>query len=302
MRKFITAVALATLAACTSLAHAQGGQVCFDLRLTVREGGVVNPGDSIGWSIDVFVSSGDNQGLAMALVDLEQGPDNPEPIALTATKAPSTMKDFDRPRGIANRGEGLLSGYGGRKMPVAAPRGGTKLIQIGGAQNNFGQPGTAGIAEDTNVESGVGQGSRGQLLAASKFAAPQRCGVYKLYLTKPIANTLVYVQPAPGFSEVAPATVTLCDGETYFYVSSQFCLLDIDQDDVVSPADLYALIERMVTEPVVDPAQFPEYPRADVNRDGFINGEDLFRYIDELLRSDGFDTMPVSNNDHAAAE
>lgn len=248
-RKWALAAAAGLLAAAAGSGPALAqGTVCYDLRLSVPEGGSVKAGKVIEWKIYVHASTGDNHGLALGIVDMEQATTNPKAIILNPGVAPTEMQDFNLPNGIANVGPAPgTSGYGGTPLPQLQPSGANKLVQIGGAQNNTGRVGITGFAQDVQVEENVGHEPGGRLLARGTFTAPNKVGIYKLFLSNPIANTFIDVQNPPAVSAVAPAAATLCDGAVSFRVVRQLCLADIDGNGIVGPGDLYRYVEIILS-------------------------------------------------------
>ena len=171
-----------------------------------QNGTTVTAGATVEWSVYATVSTGDNAGLALVAVDLEQNAGNPELFDLlpgTEGSIDATMLQFSRPQGIANPGEGgATTGYIGVQRGTA---GSMNLKQIGGAQNTFGAAGST-MGLDYNVEGGVGQ-SGAQLVVSGSFTAPSTDGTYSFSLTNGLANVLDSVQTPPAFSPVSAATV-----------------------------------------------------------------------------------------------
>jgi hypothetical protein len=202
---FPNAVALAT------------GTVSFTLT-SPSAGQTVTPGTSIAWSILVGVSTGDNLGLALFGTDMVQDPSNPVRFDLPyATGIPSAMTGFDRPGGITNPGEGgNPSGYVGVQRGIAGQK---DLIQIGGAQNTFGQAGTS-FGTDPEVDQGIGQSGPQEVVSGS-FEAPATDGVYTYRLQNAFANVLLTVNAPPAFSQVAVAAVNLGAASFSFTVQSE---------------------------------------------------------------------------------
>ncbi len=167
--------------------------------------GTVSRGQLVEWTISATVSVGDNDGLSMISVDLLQDPSNPALLDMPAGNRPVALQDFDRPRGISNPAmTSYGSAYGGTQ--IGAP-GVMKLSQIGGAQNTFGAVGD-GMGSDTVVDSGVGQGPGGQVIATGAFLAPCTLGEYKFSIDSGLANVLELEQePSLQFSLVRSADV-----------------------------------------------------------------------------------------------
>ena len=181
-------------------------------------------GERVILRVRVRANSSDNLGLALALVDIVQDASNPQQINLPSGRRDQGMASFDWPRGYANpRKRFNESGFGG--MPIRNELGGFDLVQIGGAQNTFGQPGPClgpnqdiCIGQDVVVDPGIGHGSTGQLLAAVRFNAPTTPGTYTFRLANPIANTLVDIQAPPAASTVRSASTQLTASTVTFTV------------------------------------------------------------------------------------
>jgi len=204
------------------------------------DGGVVAPGAIVSWSIDFTTSSGDNEGLALLVADLVQDELNPELFDIPhAAGVPAGMSNFARPAGITNPGDGAIAGYRGVQRGTA---GEMNLLQIGGAQNNFGTatPGGTGVAENANLVPAVGQGGA-TLLASGSFTAPDTCGDYIFRLENVLANTLADINAPPAHSPTTAATVTLAGGSIAFTVG---VLGDIDGSGTVDLADLAVLLSQ----------------------------------------------------------
>ena len=202
----------------TALAGGPQPVVTFRLR-SALDGATVAPGQDIICRIRTFASTGDNQGLALALVSLSQDPGNPERFTLPPGRAPAVMEPFDRPLGFTNPDpdDPWGSAYGG--TPVDGD-----LVQIGGAQNTFGiVPPCVGPAlgvcqgQSTVVHTGRGQSPGGQLLSAIRFPAPTTPGTYVLRLHDPVATVLESVVPG-GASNVVHARTKINRGSISFTV------------------------------------------------------------------------------------
>lgn len=262
MRQLVQQLSIIGLLA---VAASAGSAVTFSLS-SPQGSTVVAPGSTVIWAIDFSVSSGDNQGAAMICVDLVQSPGNPSQIDLPpAVGAPAGMSNFNRPAGICNPGEGgAPSGYGGARR---GPAGGRNLIQIGGAQNTFGQafPSGSGVGENANVLTGIGQ-SGSQSLASGSFAAPTACGVYTFSLANPLANTLVVRNNPPAASPVAHATTSLASGSFSITVAP---IGDVDLDFDVDIEDLAQLLANFGT------AGGATLSQGDLTGDGDVELDDL---------------------------
>jgi len=196
---------------------------------------VVPPGATVDWAITFSVSEGDNEGLALLSCDLAQNPDNPAFLDIPpADGVPPEMTNFSRPDGICNPGEtDPVTGYIGVQRGAA---GMMNLVQIGGAQNTFGEamPPGSGVGENANVIAGVGQ-SAPALLAAGTFDAPSACGPYTFELANALANVLVEHNEPPAFSPVTEAIVDTTAGSISFVVTLPG---DLDFDGDVDLTDL----------------------------------------------------------------
>jgi hypothetical protein len=258
--------ALAVLSAIWfSVAASAVPTVTFSLASS-RAGTVVPPGSLVDWNISFVVSSGDNQGAALACIDFVQSAGNPAALDLpVASGVPTGMTNFSRPAGICNPGEGgNPTGYIGSQRGTAGAR---NLVQIGGAQNTFGQAfaAGAGVGESANVIAGVGQvGS--QALASGSFAAPSACGNYTFSITNAIANVLVARNNPPAISPVTQATATLSAGSFSVTVARPG---DLDLDSDVDLDDLATLLANFGTTGGAD------WSHGDVTGDSNVDLDDL---------------------------
>lgn len=257
-------VALAFSSGCALSALADPG-VAFSLSSS-RTGTVVAPGSSIDWSIAFSVSPGDNLGAALVSVDLQQQSGNPVLFDLPpAMDIPPAMANFNRPAGLCNPGEGgAPSGYAGVRRGTAGAR---NLVQIGGAQNTFGQafPAGAGVGENANVIVGVGQ-SGPQVLAAGSFSAPAACGQYTFSLANPIASVILAHNNPPAISLSARAIASLSQSSFTLTVALTG---DLNLDSHVDIVDLTQLLAGFGIASGATLAQ------GDVTGDGAVNLEDL---------------------------
>ncbi len=189
---------------CCGFAAAQ--TVTLDLTST-EDGQSVSAGATINWQITASVSSGDNAGLAAVTTDLVQDAGNPDTLDIPpAGSVPGAMTNFSRPDGICNPGElNPTTGYTGVQRGTS---GALNLIQVGGAQNGFGQalPGGSGVAENATVVPGVGQGSA-VVIASGSFSAPSTDGTYIFSLANSAANVFDSVVAAPAVSPAVAATM-----------------------------------------------------------------------------------------------
>ncbi len=231
-----------------------------------QAGQVVQPGAAVEWTITFSVSEGDNEGLALLSCDLTQNLDNPAFLEIPpADGVPAEMANFSRPDGICNPGEAdPVTGYVGVQRGAA---GAMNLIQIGGAQNTFGEamPPGSGVGENANVIAGVGQGGL-VLLGAGTFEAPSACGPYTFELADALANVLVEHNDPPAFSPVTEATVDTPAGSISFTVT---LLGDLDLDGDVDLTDLAQLLAHYgMTEGAT-------YEDGDLDGDGDVDLSDL---------------------------
>ena len=93
------------------------------------------------------------------------------------------------------------------------------LVQIGGAQNIFGETFT-GVLEDATIEDEVGQepGGVGREIATGSFFAPSQVGTYKFDLADGVANTLMDVNTPPAYSRVSAATVDILTNGSFSFM------------------------------------------------------------------------------------
>ena len=249
----LTAAALAQPAVTLTLESPQDGQL-------------VAAGGTVEWSIVFSVSTGDNEGLALLSVNLEQSPDNPASIDIPpASGVPAEMANFSRPAGISNPGEtDPTTGYIGVQRGDA---GAMNLIQVGGGQNTFGEalPPGAGIAENAVVVGGVGQDTL-EVLASGTFQAPAECGTYSFSLAGAVANVLEERHDPPAFSPVIEALVDVTTGAVSFNVA---LLGDLDFDGDVDLSDLAQLLANYNT------TSGATYEDGDLDGDGDVDLADL---------------------------
>ena len=196
--------------------------------LSPRAGQWVQPGEEIAWSITASVSQGDNAGLALVCVDLVQDAANPQLFDLPPAAGPeSQMEGFRPPDGIANPASGgAVSGYFGTPMGSA---GASNLVQIGGAQNTFGEAGDT-MGQNFTVDDGIGQAGP-QLIASGLFYAPSTAGIYTFRLENGFANVLNVVQPQPAppdFWPVSEADVAYAEGQLAIRVGTPMPVVFVD--------------------------------------------------------------------------
>ena len=192
--------------------------------LSPQNGATLLGGERVLLRIRVGANATDNQGLALALVDLVQDPANPQQVSLPAGRRDAGMAGFDWPDGYVNpRRSFSTSGFGGTPMRNAL--GGFDLIQMGGAQNTFGQVGPClgpdqdiCIGQDVVVDPGVGHGPNGQLLGVVRFNAPTTPGTYSFHIENAVANTLIEINRPPAASAVRNAQVQVNASTVTFVV------------------------------------------------------------------------------------
>ncbi len=219
-----------------------------------ENGQVIQAGTTIPWQIVAVAGGGASLGLAGVTADLLQYPLDPgvrPPINLTPGTRGSGLANFDRPLGIANPIPGQItssqSAFGGTLLDTFND-GYPGLIQIGGAQNTFGMPGTSYLGSSQTPVAGVGLQPQGQVIATGFFTAPNVPGEYVLYLENVYVNYLKTIG-GPGVpSEVASATVFTNGFVTFTVVPNR---LDYNQDSVVNPDDLGDFITDYFLDPAV---------------------------------------------------
>ena len=250
---------------------------------SVKDGQTVGQKMPIRWQITLTASSGDNAGLALASVDLEQGGSNPVFFDIPpADGVPSGMSNFSRPAGIANPGEtDPNTGYIGVQRGTVGQK---NLVQIGGGQNTFGEalPSGTGIGENAVVVGGVAQGGA-QLLATGLFSAPQTPGLYTFSLQNGLANVVTTVNPPPTFSPVAAATVQYSPQSMSFTVGN-YAIADTNCDGSINGLDIDAFVLAL-TDPSGYSTQYPSCDRmlADCNGDASVNGLDVDAFVDQFV-------------------
>lgn len=233
-------------------------------------GTTITPGTTVDWSIRVAVSTGDNFGLALLACDLAQDGSNPAKFDIppgNSASIPVEMAGFDRPGGITNPGEnGNPSGYVGVQRGTAGEK---NLVQIGGAQNTFGQAGTV-FGTDPNVDQGIGQGGSPQLIVSGSFPAPSTAGVYTFRIQNALANVLTSVGVPPQFSQVSQATVDTSAASFSFTVQTvQVCRGDLNCDGQVDFGDINPFV-KYVSGCAAWQAAYPNCPgeNGDINLNG----------------------------------
>lgn len=230
-----------------------------------QNGGVVLAGTTIDWSISFSVSSGDNDGLSLLCVDLQQSPSNPALFDIpVAPSVPAGMANFARPLGVANPG----TGFRGTQVGTAGQK---NLVQIGGGQNTFGtalNPG-AGVAESANVVANVGQ-SGSTVLATGSFVAPSACGTYTFNIANALSTVLTVRNNPPSISPVQRITPTISGGSFSFIVSLNG---DLNGDRTVDLTDLSQLLANFGRSGGATRAQ------GDLSGDGNVDLTDLSQLL-----------------------
>ncbi len=239
-----------------------------------QAGQTAQPGDPIAWSISAGVSTGDNLGLALISVDLEQSTDNPELIDIPpATGVPIGMQLFDRPDGVANpEPGGAGSTYSGTQHGAAGAR---NLVQIGGAQNTCGVA-ADGAGENVDVVGGIGQGTPA-LVAEGVTTAPDAPGIYTFSMANGLANVLEAINVAPEHSPVLAASVVLNAPSITVVV----CRLgDVNLSGTTGIEDIFPFVAALLDPDTLSPTAFCA---VDVNQDGNADGLDIQPFVDLLI-------------------
>jgi hypothetical protein len=249
-----------------------------------QSGQSVAAGTTIDWTIKVVVSTGDNVGLAAVVADVVQDPNNPERFDIPPADPNSldaTMLQFSRPAGLSNPGEtDPTSGYTGVQRGEMGMK---DLLQVGGAQNTFGQAGTL-MGHDFNVASGVGQ-SGAQIVASGSFPAPATSGTYVFRLANVMANVLESVATPPAHSPVVAATVDATGGEFSFTVGPSVCRGDANCDGEISFGDINGFVDAIVKDIYCDGTG----DNSDLDENGSVGFEDINPFVDLLTKN----TLPI---------
>lgn len=243
-----------------------------------QNGQSLAPGATVNWTAQFTVSTGDNAGLALLAVDLAQ--DNANPAFLDIPPAdfvPAAMANFSRPAGICNEGESNpTTGYTGVQRGTAGRR---NLVQIGGAQNTFGQtlPPSTGVAQNAVVTPGVGQ-SGATLLASGSFLAPATSGAYTFRLQNVITNVLTGVNAPPAFSPVTAAPNIDTSGATISFSVAPCNACDTNCSGGNNGADIQAFVNRLlgVGTPCSSCA-------GDLNNSGTVTSDDIALFVACLI-------------------
>ncbi len=228
----------------------------------------VPPGTPIDWAIYASVPT-DSEGLALISTDLIQDEGNPAKIDIPqGDSVPPAMVGFSRPYGVSNPENGYLGSMRGNP-------GEQNLVQIGGAQNTLGEPGST-IGLDAIVDGGIGQ-SAPQLILSGQFGAPSTPGAYQFYLANALANVLTSVQTPPHYSPVEAAPICL-ENALQFTVNPDY-LGDCNCDGTRNGLDVQAFVDVLLgtnTNPASRIA-------ADTNNDGYATPEDVPSFMQCLL-------------------
>ncbi len=268
----------------TVVAALATGTVTFQLQ-SPQAGQTLSAGDTVSWSLLVSVSTSDNVGLAGFCCDLVQSESNPAmfdiPMA-DAASIPAEMVGFDRPGGITNPGEGGAdSGYIGVQRGTP---GAMNLVQIGGAQNTFGQAGTS-FGTDPYVEGGIGQ-SGSQLVVSGSFTAPAAEGTYTFEIANALANVITTLNSPPDYSPVEPATVETAGAAFSFDIGSR-CGGDSNCDGYVNFDDINYFVAAVVDEQswidLHGGSPSCGYENNDANWDGYVNFDDISPFVDGIV-------------------
>lgn len=248
--------------------------------ISPEAGDVVTPGTAVHWRIDFSVSTANNAGLVLMVVDLTQDKTNPELFDIQpADGVPSALANFSRPAGISNPGEtDPTTGFTGVQR---GEEGQKDLKQIGGAQNTFGEamaPGS-GIAESANVVNGVGQ-SGPVTLAGGVIIAPNTPGLYSFHLGNATANVILPIAGPQRITPVTEATVIMPIQSIVFEVASAPCeSCDVNCDGASNGLDIQSLVDSIVSgsSPTCSSCA------GDLNGSGDITPADVVAFIGCLL-------------------
>jgi len=247
-----------------------------------QNGTTVNPGDTIDWTIEFSVSSGDNLGAALVAVDLVQDNENPATLDIPpAAAVPAAMSDFSRPNGISNPGESdPTTGYTGLQRGTPGEQ---NLLQIGGAQNTLGQtlPPGSGVAEAAVVTGGVGQ-SGNVILATGSFQAPAAPGTYTYRIQTPLVNVLTAVNAPPAFSPVIsldPTDISLAPFSITFTIDGACDPCDVNCDGSVNGSDIATFVAAV--QPGAPAGCSP--CAGDTDNNGSVQLADIANFVNCLL-------------------
>lgn len=227
---------------------------------------LVNPGQTIEWSVVASIAPGTHRGLAGFGFDLVQS-SGPAGILLEpADVVPAAMSSFRRPAGLASAGVGGI-GDGFPGTVVANAFGGADLVSIGGAQNSFGValPTTAGFATVATVVPDLAIDPVVQPVASGHFLAPTRVGSYELVIGRVAAAAFATVGAPPAVSVTTPCRI-ISVGSVRFVI---VCRADFNGDGAVTLQDLFDFLA----------AYFAGDPSADVNNQDGVTVQDLFEFL-----------------------
>ncbi len=261
----VCVLALLCLAGEASAQRSQRPIAVMDL--TSASGPVVNAGSAVHWRLQVRLLVPIPLGIAGVAVSVRQtagaGPIFLEP----ASSVDPSMAPFRRPAGICGPGPGGV-GDSFAGQAVANGFGGTDVISIGGAQNNFGValPAVGDFATSAEVVPGIGaQGPA--LIAGGSCLAPRRVGAYAVALDDPRVNVFGDVGVPPMRSRVV-SVQTVSESSLDFVVA---CFADFNSDSSVSPQDIFDFLE----------AFFAGSPAADYNGTDGVTVQDVFDFLED---------------------
>ncbi len=271
-----TLISSLLIMASVAVASAQTVTVSLD---SPQRGQTVEPASVVEWEITVAVSADHNEGLALFHTDLVQSPNNPATLDLSpAGGVPAEMANFARPLGISNPGPGGTDGYVGIAQ---GPDGARDLLQIGGGQNNFGQPMPAGtgVGESAEVVTGVGHGGP-VTIASGTFVVPSTAGTHTFTLANVKANVLTTIGAVAVVSRAASATIVDADPLT-FEVRAEALPGDMNCDGAVSVGDINPFVLAL-TNPTGYADQFPDCDplNGDCTQDGTLTVGDINCFVE----------------------
>lgn len=236
----------------------------FDLAMSPAA--AVNAGQTVQWTIRSRVFESGTLGISGVSTSLRQT-SGPAPVFLVPAAAVGPeMTPFRRPAGLCGPGRnGAPDGFGGDAVPN--PFGGTDVISIGGAQNNFGValPPIASFATQAQVVAGVGA-SDWATVAVGTFTVPIRVGVYRFELDSSSVNVFAQVAAPPARSTVLAAR-TLSTSSVELIV---ICRADYNNSGSLTIQDLFDFLD----------AYFAGLPSADFNGIGGVTIQDVFDFLD----------------------
>lgn len=243
-----------------------------------QNGQSLSPGATVNWTAQFTVSVGDNAGLALLAADLAQDNANPAYLDIPpADSVPAAMANFSRPAGICNEGESNpTTGYTGVQRGTAGRR---NLVQVGGAQNTFGQtlPPSTGVAQNSVVTPGVGQ-SGAVVLASGSFAAPAASGNYVFRLQNVIANVLTGVNAPPVHSPVIAAPTVDTTGATISFSVVPCIACDVNCSGTTNGSDIQDFVARLLGV-----GSGCSSCAGDMNNSGSVTSDDIALFVSCLI-------------------